>query len=140
MATKTNISDSNSTELNFLGAGTKVEGTVRTENSVRIDGSLKGKLICKNTLTVGLNGVIEGEVQAKNAIIGGKIEGKIKVDEKLVLEAKSRLVGELKANKLIIDDGAIFEGTSNMGVQEAVKPAEMKPVESRPDTETKKIL
>ena len=141
MATKTNIADSSSTELNFLGGGTKVEGTVRTENSVRIDGTLKGKLICKNTLTVGVNGVIEGEVQAKNAIIGGKIEGKIKVDEKLVLESKSRLVGELKANKLIIDEGAVFEGTSNMGVQSEVKAAEVKsPLTPKPEEETKKIL
>lgn len=140
MATKTNLVDSSSTELNFLGGGTKVEGTVRTENSVRIDGSVKGKLICKNTLTVGINGVIEGEVQAKNAIIGGKIDGKIKVAEKLVLEAKSQLIGELKANKLIIDEGAVFEGVSNMGVQNEPKPAEPKPVELKPEMETKKIL
>ncbi|MCK5032669.1 MAG: polymer-forming cytoskeletal protein, partial [Calditrichia bacterium] len=57
-------SSSSSTELNFIGGGTVVEGTVRTDNSVRVDGKLKGKLICKNTLTVGLNGEIDGEVQA----------------------------------------------------------------------------
>ena len=140
MATKANYSESGSTELNFLGGGTKVDGTIRTEHSVRIDGSLKGKLICKNTLTVGANGVIEGEVQAKNAIIGGKIEGKIKVEEKLVLEAKSKLVGELKANKLIIDEGAVFEGTSTMGVQAEAKAGEVKPIPPKPDAEPKKIL
>ena len=140
MSTKTNSVDSSSTELNFLGGGTKIEGTVRTENSVRIDGSIKGKLICKNTLTVGINGVIEGEVQAKNAIIGGKINGKIKVEEKLVLEAKSQLIGELKANKLIIDEGAVFEGISNMGVQNELKPSEPKLGEPKPEMETKKIL
>jgi cytoskeletal protein CcmA (bactofilin family) len=139
LATKTNLTESGSTELNFLGGGTKVDGTIRSENSVRIDGSLKGKLICKNTLTVGINGVIEGEVQAKNAIIGGKIEGKVKVEEKLVLEAKSRLVGELKANKLIIDEGAVFEGTSSMGVQAEVKPPEPKPIIPKPESEQKKI-
>ncbi len=140
MATKTNLTDSSSTELNFRGGGTKIEGTVRTENSVRIDGSLKGKLICKNTLTVGINGVIEGEVQATNAIIGGKINGKIKVEEKLVLEAKSQLIGELKASKLIIDEGAVFEGISNMGVQSELKPAEPKLAAPKPEMETKKVL
>ncbi|TFG97766.1 MAG: polymer-forming cytoskeletal protein, partial [Calditrichales bacterium] len=49
-----------STELNFLGGGTTVEGTIRTNNSIRVDGKIKGKLICKNTLTVGVNGEIEG--------------------------------------------------------------------------------
>ena len=115
MALKSNSTEVSSTELNFLGGGTIVEGTIRANNSVRIDGTLKGTLICKNTVTVGINGEIEGEVEAKNAIIGGKINGKIKVAEKLVLESKSTLVGELKASKLIIDDGAVFEGTSKMG-------------------------
>lgn len=116
MAFKNNGSESGvSTELNFLGNGTKVEGTMIAENSVRVDGRLKGKLICKNTLTVGVNGEIEGEIEAKNAIIGGKIKGKIHVAEKLVLESKSTLIGELKASKLIIDEGAVFEGNSDMG-------------------------
>ena len=128
MAIKTNTTEASSTELNFLGGGTTIEGTVRANNSVRIDGTLKGTLICKNTLTVGINGEIEGDVEAKNAIIGGKINGKIKVAEKLVLESKSTLIGELKASKLIIDDGAVFEGTSKMAgtpkppLEEPVKP------------------
>jgi cytoskeletal protein CcmA (bactofilin family) len=128
---------SSSTELNFLGGGTVVEGTIKTDNSVRIDGTLKGKLICKKTLTVGVNGEIEGEIEAKNAIIGGKINGKIKVTEKLVLESKSTLIGELKAGKLLIDEGAVFEGTSKMGVKEQV-PGGIIP--SKPLEEPKKII
>jgi len=119
-------SGTSSTELNFLGGGTVVEGTIKTDNSVRVDGKLKGKLICKNTLTVGLNGEIDGEVQAKNAIVGGKIKGKVSIVEKLVLESKSVLIGELKASKLIIDEGAVFDGTSDMGSKDETK----KPVES----------
>ena len=127
MALKDIASESSSTELNFLGNGTTVEGTIRTTNSVRVDGKIKGKLICKNTLTIGVNGVVDGEIEAKNAIIGGKIQGKIKVTEKLVLESKSVLIGDLKANKLLIDEGAVFEGTSDMGKKEPGQTAE-KPV------------
>ncbi len=115
MAFKGNVNEKTSTELNFLGGGTVIEGTIRSDNSVRVDGKIKGKLICKNTLTVGLNGEIEGEVEAKNAIVGGKIKGKVKIIEKLVLESKSVLLGELKASKLIIDEGAVFDGSSDMG-------------------------
>jgi cytoskeletal protein CcmA (bactofilin family) len=118
LALKENGAESSSTELNFFGGGTVVEGTIRANNSVRVDGRIKGKLICKNTLTIGVNGEIEGDVEAKNAIIGGKIKGKIKVAEKLVLEAKSILIGDLKASKLLIDEGAVFEGTSDMGKKE----------------------
>lgn len=139
MAIKANSGEtsSSSTELNFLGGGTVVEGTIKTDNSVRVDGTLKGKLICKKTLTVGVNGEIEGEIEAKNAIIGGKINGKIKVTEKLVLESKSTLIGELKAGKLLIDEGAVFEGTSKMGVKEQV-PVGIIP--SKPLEEPKKLI
>jgi len=129
LAFKVNSSESSTSELNFLGGGTVVEGTIRAENSVRVDGIIKGKLFCKNTLTVGVNGEIEGQVEAKNAIVGGKINGKLKVAEKLVLESKSTLIGELKAGKLIIDEGAVFEGTSSMGRNEP-QVVENKVVES----------
>jgi cytoskeletal protein CcmA (bactofilin family) len=122
VALKESSLTSTSTEINLFGNGTVVEGTVRTESSVRIDGRVKGKLVCKNTLTIGANGEIEGEVEAKNAIVGGKINGKLKVAEKLVLESKSILVGELKASKLIIEEGAVFEGTSNMGKKDQLVP------------------
>ena len=112
-------SSSTTTELNFIGRGTIIDGNIKTESSIRVDGAIKGKLICKNTVTVGDGGRIEGDVQAVNAIVGGKIKGKIIVSEKLVLESKSSLVGELKAKKLIIDEGSVFEGTSDMGVSQA---------------------
>lgn len=114
MALKSGSSEGVSAELNFIGKGTVVEGNVSTESSIRIDGRIKGSLTCKNTLTIGENGEIEGDVEATNAIVGGRIKGKVIVKEKLVLEAKSSLHGELKAKKLIIDEGATFDGTSNM--------------------------
>lgn len=127
MALKENGAVSSSTDLNFFGGGTVIDGTIRATNSVRVDGKIKGKLICKNTLTIGVNGEIEGDVEAKNAIIGGKIKGRIKVTEKLVLEAKSVLIGDLKASKLLIDEGAVFEGTSDMGKKEPAE-GETKPI------------
>ena len=117
MASKSGNSEGKSTELNFLGSGTTVEGDVITKSSIRVDGKIKGTLNCDNTLTVGESGEIEGSVKAKNAVIGGKIKGKIIVEEKLVLETKSQLIGELKSKKLIVDEGAVFDGASDMGVQ-----------------------
>jgi len=115
MALKNTVS-SNATELNFIGKGTHIDGDIKTESSIRIDGSIKGTLICKNTVTIGEQGAIDGDVEAINAIIGGRVKGRVIVSEKLVLESKSSLTGELKAKKLIIDEGATFEGTSTMGL------------------------
>lgn len=124
MALKSKEADNDSktsNELNFLGAGTYVEGTVQTQGSLRIDGKVKGAVKAADTLTIGAKGEISGEVQARMAIIGGKIEGDIKVEEKLVLEANSILIGNLKAKKLVIDDGAFFQGKSDMGASKQRK-------------------
>lgn len=119
------MSNNNATELNFIGKGTVLEGNLKTESSIRIDGIIKGSIICKNTITLGENGRIDGDIEAINAIVGGRIKGKITVSEKLVLEARSSLIGELKAKKLIIDEGAVFDGTADMGIATGIesKPA-----------------
>jgi len=122
VALKSANSDHKSTELNFIGNGTSIEGDVVTSSSIRVDGKIKGTLKCEHTLTIGESGEIEGAVEAKNAVIGGKIKGKVTVQEKLVLEAKSRLVGELKAKKLIIYEGAVFDGASDMGAGKSAAP------------------
>jgi cytoskeletal protein CcmA (bactofilin family) len=110
-----------SNELNFLGVGTYVEGTVDTKGSLRIDGRVKGAVKTADTLTIGANGEVSGEVHARMAVVGGRIEGDIRVEEKLVLEANSVLVGNLKAKKLVIDDGATFQGKSDMGAPKQIK-------------------
>jgi len=115
LAFKGTTSEASGAEVNLIGKGTSVKGEVYADSSIRIDGKLNGKLVCKSTLTVGQSGEIEGDVEANNANISGKIKGKLIVKQKLVLESTSSLIGELKAAKLIVDEGAVFDGTSHMG-------------------------
>ncbi len=119
MAFKGGNSESSSTEMNIISKGTFIDGQVKTESSLQIHGKVKGSIRCNNMLRVGESGQIEGDVEANNANIGGKIKGKLIVKEKLVLESKSSLVGELKAAKLVIEEGAVFDGTSDMGVEKS---------------------
>lgn len=109
--------------VNLIGRGTIVEGDIKAESSIRIDGSVKGKIICKNTVTIGEGGQVEGDIEAVNAIISGKVTGKIIVKQKLNLESRSVLTGELKAGKLVVDEGAVFNGTSKMGSEGTPAPS-----------------
>lgn len=115
MGLKIKDSHSDSNELNFIGAGTYLEGNIETKGSLRIDGKVKGTVKSGDTLTVGSSGEIIGEVYVKNAIVGGKIEGNVNIEQKLVLESTSSLSGNLRTSKLIIDEGAFFSGKSQMG-------------------------
>ncbi len=96
--------------LNLIGTGTTVEGKIRTQGSIRIDGKLTGEVHAAENLAVGLTGEIEGGVSGRNVTIGGKVKGNITSVEKLVLEGKSVVRGDVKAAKLVIDEGAVFDG------------------------------
>lgn len=99
----------------IIGKGTFVEGTVKVQNSLRIDGRIKGKITTSDSLVIGKEGEVEGEISVKNAVIGGKVRGKIHASGKVVLEGHSYFQGELKVAKLVIDEGAVFEGVCSMG-------------------------
>ncbi|HHL71102.1 MAG TPA: polymer-forming cytoskeletal protein [Bacteroidetes bacterium] len=103
----------------IIGKGTEFDGTLKVQSSIRIDGRVKGKISTTDSLIVGKEGEIDGEVTVKNAIIGGKVKGKIHASGKIVLEAKSYFYGELKTAKLVIDEGAMFEGVCSMGQADA---------------------
>jgi len=102
------------TLLTMLGEGSVLEGTLSVPHSVRVDGTLKGKLDTAETLTVGANGVLEADLRARNAIIGGKVIGNITVEERVELESHASLTGDLKARTLVINEGATFQGKSIM--------------------------
>jgi len=98
----------------IIGKGTKVDGTLDIEGATRIDGTLTGKLTCNDVVTVGSTGIVKAEVKAKSIIIGGRIEGNIFASEKVELQAKSELVGDITAKSLLVEHGAIFHGSSKM--------------------------
>ena len=97
-------------EMNIISAGTVIEGKIRSQGSVRIDGKLVGELTASESLAVGLTGEIEGNVSAKNVTIGGKVRGTINAAEKVVFEGKSVIRADIRATRLIIDEGSIFDG------------------------------
>ncbi len=102
-------------ELTLIGTGTVIEGKIRTEGSIRVDGRVVGDLIAKVNVTVGSSGVVEGNIQAKNISLAGKVGGTVNASEKLILEAKSTLQGDIRAVRLVVDEGARFDGKCNMG-------------------------
>jgi len=100
----------NISELNIIGAGTIFEGKLRTPGSVRVDGRIVGELIATQNIAIGNTGDVDGNMSAKNITVGGKIKGSMLAQEKLVFESKAIVRGDIKAAKLVIDEGAVFDG------------------------------
>ncbi len=104
----------NKGSITLIGEGTYFEGTINVPHCVRIDGSFKGKIETTEILTIGNTGVVEADIIAKSAIIGGKVVGNLVVEDRVELDENSSLIGDLKTKDLIIKEGAIFHGTCAM--------------------------
>lgn len=108
--TATNPANPNA--LNALVKGTSVEGTIRSESDIRIDGSVKGKINCNAKVIIGPTGFVDGEIKCQNAVIEGKFTGNIFVSELLNVRESAEVHGEVHTSKLNVVAGAVF----NVGV------------------------
>lgn len=116
------------TELNLIAAGTVFEGKLRTPGSIRIDGRIVGEVTATQNISIGSSGDVDGNMSAKNVTIGGKIKGTIVAQEKLVFESKAVVRGDIRAAKLVIDEGASFDGKCTMAETKAMPTlVELKP-------------
>lgn len=102
------------TTLNALAKGTVVEGSVRCDSDLRVDGTIKGKLICKAKVIIGPTGTVEGEIQCQNAVIEGRFKGILSVSELLNVRETAEVDGEITTNKLLVQSGARFNVACKM--------------------------
>ncbi len=102
--------------VNLIGAGTKIQGEVNSAGDIRIDGKVSGVISSSAKIVVGPTGNIDGDVVCQNADISGHIEGKIVVSELLYLKSTAHIEGEITTAKIVVEAGAKFNGTCNMGV------------------------
>lgn len=100
--------------LNALAKGTVVEGSIRCDNDLRIDGAIKGKLTCQAKVIIGPTGMVEGEIKCQNAVIEGRFKGSLQVSELLNVRETAEVDGEIITNKLLVQSGARFNVTCKM--------------------------
>lgn len=104
----------NGTQLTHLSNQTTITGEIVVENDIRVAGKISGKLTTSGHLIVEPTGELEAEVQVQSATVAGKITGNVFSEEKLILESKAVLTGDIKTKQLIIEDGAVFQGSCTM--------------------------
>src|SRR6202049_3064474 len=109
-----------------LSSDVEIKGTIKFQKELLIDGKVEGEINSDGALTVGENADIRAEVKTKSITIYGKVQGNITVSERCELKSKCTLQGDLKAARLIIEEGATFIGksevSSGMSVKAATKP------------------
>ena len=109
----------------FLDEGTEFSGELRFRDVLRIDGRAKGRIVSDNTLIVGETGQVDAEIDCGVISIRGRVSGQVRGRQRIELLSGCRVQARLVAPKLLIEDGAFFEGECQMGEPpEDFKPRE----------------
>ncbi len=103
------------TNATLISAGTILNGDVTSDNDLRIDGTIKGNVICNAKIIIGETGFIEGNIDGQNADITGKVLGNLAIRDLLQLKNTGNIQGNIAAGKLQIDPSATFNGQCQMG-------------------------
>lgn len=99
----------------FVGSGTVLTGETTFQAMLRVDGHLTGRVTSENgTLIIGATGQVDADVTVAAAVINGAVNGDIITSERLELGRTARVSGNIQSPRLIIADGAIFEGNCSM--------------------------
>ena len=100
----------------FVGSDTKIEGTLITTSSVRIDGNVVGGVCADGTVVLSQSGQIQGNVIADNIIVAGVVDGNLTIKDKTNIEPTGEVYGDITTAKILIDEQSIFQGNCNMNI------------------------
>src|SRR5438445_2123381 len=107
----------------ILSSDVEIKGSIKFQKELLIDGKVEGDINSSGVLTVGENAEIRGEIKTKSVTVLGKVHGNITVDERCELKTRAQLIGDLKAARLMIEEGATFVGKSEVTPNKvAMKP------------------
>ena len=99
-----------------VGRDSVLEGSFDIHDGLRVDGTLKGQLSSSGTLVVGPSGKVEADpVRVRDAVIAGQLSGKLEASHMVRLESTAVLVGDITAEVLVIEEGAVFRGLCDAG-------------------------
>ena len=99
-----------------IGAGLSIEGDITRDEEVVVQGTLSGKLTSTDAVSVGSGSVVQADISGQSVSIAGQVVGDVTAPERVDIQAGGRLVGDVKAARFTIADGASFKGAVDMEV------------------------
>jgi cytoskeletal protein CcmA (bactofilin family) len=99
---------------NILTSDVEIKGNLKFTGELTFEGKLDGEIHTDGTLNLGDTAVINGNINAQSVIVRGKINGNINAKEKIEIKAKAELFGDIRASKLVIEEGVSFVGKTEV--------------------------
>lgn len=98
-----------------IGRSLVIKGEVSGSEPLYIDGRIEGTInLADNRVTIGRNGTVSANVNAKEVVVMGKLHGNVTVSDRVDIRAEGALTGDVVAHRLSIEDGAYFKGSVDL--------------------------
>ena len=104
---------------NVLSSDVEINGTLKFAGELTFEGKLEGEIVSDGTLQLGDSTVINGNINAASVVVRGKVNGNVTAKDKIEIKAKAELFGDIKAAKLIIEEGVTFVGKTEVNPNKA---------------------
>ena len=108
--------------VTIIGPGTTFNGEIESKGTVRIEGTVIGRVDCEDTIVVHESGHVKADLIAGQVIISGTVEGNTFAHERLEVTNQGKIVGNITAPRISIAEGVIFEGQCTMKPQGQIEP------------------
>ena len=108
------MSDPNTPPKSILSAEIEIVGTIKTSGSVQIDGRVEGEVLSQGDVILGKSGTVKGNLNVNSISVAGTIVGNITAKDRIELKSTARLMGDIKAKRLAVEDGVTFVGKSEV--------------------------
>ncbi len=134
-----NIMNPTSGSKNVLNSEVEIKGNLKFAGELTFDGKLEGEIQTDGVLHLGDSAVITGNINAQSVIVRGKINGNINAKDKIEIKSKAELFGDIRATKLIVEEGVTFVGRTEVNPNKvAPTPPPVRPGETPKTSEPPK--
>ncbi len=103
------------TSLSVIGIGMAVRGDIETGGVVKVEGTVDGHVIAAGQVLVAKGGVVKGDVETPEAIIGGEVAGSVTASERVEIQAGATVQGDITTRRIAVAEGATLNGHIRMG-------------------------
>ncbi len=101
--------------LSIIAVGMTVRGDIDSNGVVKVEGTVDGHVSASNQVLVARGGVVQGDLEAREAIIGGRVQGGIHATERVEIQAGASVEGDIITRRIAVAEGGRIDGTIRMG-------------------------
>jgi cytoskeletal protein CcmA (bactofilin family) len=99
-----------------IGSNITIDGEIRGEEALVVLGTVKGKIALSQSVTIEPGATVEADIESETVSVGGRLTGNVSARERVEVRADGKMIGDIKAPRIMIADGASFKGNVDMDV------------------------